>query len=127
MFNIGFNLYIFFSYEKNLERLKGDINQIIRSSLEQMKVPLHAINSDMQATEIDIFKKYVPEFEAKIVTDVGIFYFGINQENFKRYWKRAYKNLQRIKLNYFWLGHFSALTEIQGLQQQIITSLSNYR
>ena len=56
------------------ESLHGNIKWMQENclnSLEQLQVPLHAINSDMQATELDIWKKYVPDFKAKIIEDVG--------------------------------------------------------
>lgn len=47
------------------------MNEDCIKSLEQLKVPLHAINSDMQPTETDIIRKYVPEFKANVIPDVG--------------------------------------------------------
>ena len=40
-------------------------------SVQEVKVPIVAINSDMQPTNIEAWKKYAPSFKANIVKDVG--------------------------------------------------------
>lgn len=47
------------------------MNEDCTNSLKKLKVPVHAINSDVQPTEVEVFRKYVPEYKAKIVTEVG--------------------------------------------------------
>lgn len=60
------------------------MNEDCINSLEKLEVPLHAINSDMQPTEVEIFRKYVPEFEAKIIHDVGHLVFWEKPNEFQK-------------------------------------------
>nr|WP_321357635.1 alpha/beta hydrolase [uncultured Draconibacterium sp.] len=69
------------------EALLGNIkwmNDNCIESLQQLQVPLHAINSDMEPTEVEIFKKYVPGFKAKIITGVGHLVFWEKPTEFQR-------------------------------------------
>jgi pimeloyl-ACP methyl ester carboxylesterase len=69
------------------ESLHGNINWMNEDcikSLEQLQVPLHAINSDMEPTEVEIIRKYVPGFKAKIITDVGHVLFWEKPAEFQR-------------------------------------------
>ena len=60
------------------------MNEDCLNSLKKLKVPVHAINSDMQPTEVEIFRKYVPEFEAKIIHDVGHLVFWEKPNEFQK-------------------------------------------
>ena len=60
------------------------MNEDCENSLKKMQVPVHAINSDMQPTEVEIFRKYVPEFEAKIIHDVGHLVFWEKPYEFQK-------------------------------------------
>jgi len=53
-----------------LENLRWS-NDDCTGALEAVDVPLIAINTDMEPTGVDIFRKYVPSFEAKILTGTG--------------------------------------------------------
>ncbi|WP_319501770.1 alpha/beta hydrolase [uncultured Draconibacterium sp.] len=69
------------------ESLHGNIkwmNENCIESLEQLQVPLHAINSDMEPTEVEIFKKYVPKFKAKIIPGVGHLVFWEKPAEFQQ-------------------------------------------
>ncbi|WP_297094622.1 alpha/beta hydrolase [uncultured Draconibacterium sp.] len=69
------------------EALLGNMkwmNEDCIKSLQQLQVPLHAINSDMEPTEVEIFKKYVPGFKAKIITGVGHLVFWEKPDEFQR-------------------------------------------
>ncbi|WP_052670713.1 alpha/beta fold hydrolase [Draconibacterium sediminis] len=69
------------------ESLHGNIkwmNENCIESLQQLQVPLHAINSDMEPTEVEIFKKYVPGFKAKIIAGVGHLVFWEKPGEFQR-------------------------------------------
>ena len=46
-------------------------NEDITTSLQKCQAPVTAINSDMQPTNVEAFRKLVPSFQAKIVPDVG--------------------------------------------------------
>jgi len=43
-----------------------------------------AVNSDMEPTNVEAFKKYVPSFEAKIIPGVGHLLFWENSGEFNR-------------------------------------------
>lgn len=69
------------------ESLQGDFkwnNEKCIESLKQLKVPVTAINSDMEPTNVEAFRKYIPSFRAKIMTDVGHLIFWDNPEEFNR-------------------------------------------
>lgn len=56
------------------ESLAGSIiwqNEHCTQSIKAVKAPIIAINSDLQPTNLEAFRKYVPAFKAKIVEDVG--------------------------------------------------------
>lgn len=69
--------------EALLENIKW-INEDCIESLQQLQVPLHAINSNMEPTKVEIFKKYVPGFKAKIITGVGHLVFWEEPTEFQR-------------------------------------------
>ena len=60
------------------------INEDLEGSLKELKVPVIAINSDLEPTNIEAWRKYIPSFEAKIMTDVGHLIFWENPEEFNR-------------------------------------------
>ena len=47
------------------------LNEDCIESISQLEVPIIAINSELQPTEIGAFRKYVPSFQAKIVPNAG--------------------------------------------------------
>ncbi len=82
-----FSLYDGVSQEGWEESLQGYFNWINEScteSLKQLKAPVTAINSDLEPTNVDAWRKYVPSFQAKIVTGVGHLVFWDNPEEFNR-------------------------------------------
>jgi len=46
-------------------------NDDCTGSLAEMNSPIIAINSDQEITKADVFRKYAPNFKAKIIPDVG--------------------------------------------------------
>jgi len=66
-------------------------------SLQHLKVPIIAINSDKEPTNIAAFEKYVPSFEAKIMTDVGHLIFWDNPEEFNRLLEESIQNFLIMK------------------------------
>ena len=58
------------------------MNEDCTNSLKKLKMPLHAINSDMQPTEVEIIRKYVPGFKAKIIKDTGHLVFWEKPDKF---------------------------------------------
>ncbi len=69
------------------ESLAGGIkwqNEHCTNSIQAVKAPVIAINSDMQPTNAEAFKKYAPTFKAKIVEDVGHLLMWDNTEKFNQ-------------------------------------------
>lgn len=67
------------------ESLAGSIkwqNEHSTQSIKAVKAPIIAINSDLQPTNVEAFRKYVPAFKAKIVEDVGHLIMWDNPEEF---------------------------------------------
>lgn len=60
------------------------INEDCTTSLQKLKIPVTSINSDMEPTETETFRKYVPSFQAKIIPDVGHVIFWDNPDEFNR-------------------------------------------
>ncbi|MDU8885761.1 alpha/beta hydrolase [Yeosuana sp. MJ-SS3] len=53
-------------------------------SVKTVKAPIISINSDLQPTNVEAFRKYVPTFKAKIVEDVGHLIMWDDTEEFNR-------------------------------------------
>jgi pimeloyl-ACP methyl ester carboxylesterase len=67
------------------ESLAGNIewqNEHCTNSIKSVKAPIIAINSDLQPTNVEVFRKYAPTFKAKIVEDVGHLIMWDNTEKF---------------------------------------------
>jgi pimeloyl-ACP methyl ester carboxylesterase len=71
-------------WRKSLQSYFKWINEDCIQSLEQIKAPVTAINSDMEPTKVETFRKYVPSFQARIVPDVAHLVFWDNPEEFDR-------------------------------------------
>jgi len=59
-------------------------NEDCIESLKKIQVPIIAINSDSEPTNVEAFRKYVPSFKVKIVPDVGHLIFWDAPEEFNR-------------------------------------------
>ncbi|MFC1682797.1 alpha/beta fold hydrolase, partial [Candidatus Zixiibacteriota bacterium] len=59
-------------------------NEDMAPSLEKCRVPVMAINSDSEPTNVEAFKKYVPSFQARIIPDVGHVVIWDAPEEFNR-------------------------------------------
>jgi len=59
-------------------------NEDLIASLQQCQVPISAINSDMEPTNVEAFRKYIPSFRANIVSDVGHVIMWDTPEEFNR-------------------------------------------
>lgn len=69
------------------ESLAGYINwrnDHCTNSIQAVKAPIIAINSDLQPTNVEAFRKYAPTFKTKIVEDVGHLIMWDNTEEFNR-------------------------------------------
>ena len=67
------------------------MNEDCTKSLEQLQVPLHAINSDMEPTNVEVIRKYVPGFKAKIVKDAGHLLFWEKPAEFQQLLEESIK------------------------------------
>lgn len=59
-------------------------NNSCKKSVQAVKAPIIAINSDMKPTNVEAFQNYAPTFKAKIVKDVGHVIMWDNPEEFNR-------------------------------------------
>jgi len=69
------------------ESLAGRIkwqNERCTNSIKAVKSPIIAINSDLQPTNVEAFRKYAPTFKTKIIEDVGHLIMWDNTEEFNR-------------------------------------------
>jgi pimeloyl-ACP methyl ester carboxylesterase len=69
--------------ESLLELLRWS-NEDCTEALTSVKVPVIAINADYQPTEVEIFRKYVPGFEAKIISGTGHLVMWDAKDEFNR-------------------------------------------
>lgn len=60
------------------------INKDCIESFKKIKAPVTAINSNMEPTRVEAFRKYTPSFQAKIIPDVAHLVFWDNPEEFNR-------------------------------------------
>ncbi len=79
-------------WQESLRAYMHWVNNNCTESLKLLKVPLAAINSDMQATKVEAFRNYVPSFQANIMTDVGHLVFWDNPEEFNRLLEECIQN-----------------------------------
>jgi pimeloyl-ACP methyl ester carboxylesterase len=59
-------------------------NEDCIESLKKIRVPVISINSDMEPTNVEAFKKYAPSYQLKIVPDVAHLVMWDNPEEFNR-------------------------------------------
>lgn len=65
------------------------LNEDITIAMQQLRVPVTAIYSDLEPMNIEASKKLVPGFQAKIMTDVGHLLFWDKPEEFNRLLEEA--------------------------------------
>jgi len=71
-------------WRKSLQSYFKWVNEECIESFKQIKAPVTAINSDMEPTKVEAFRKYAPSFQAKVIPDVGHLVFWDNPEEFNR-------------------------------------------
>jgi pimeloyl-ACP methyl ester carboxylesterase len=59
-------------------------NEDCAASLSKINCPVVAIKSDQRVTSSEVFRKYVPDFEVKIINDVGHVVMWDAPEEFNR-------------------------------------------
>ena len=62
-------------------------------SLKKIQVPITSINSDMEPTNVEAFKKYVPSIQVKIVPDAAHLVMWDNPEEFNRLLEESIQEL----------------------------------
>ncbi len=60
------------------------INQDLTESLKQLNVPVISINSDMEPTNVEAWRNYVPTYQVHIMTGVAHLLFWENPDEFNR-------------------------------------------
>lgn len=60
------------------------LNEDCIESLKKVQVPIISISSDMEPTNVEAFKKYVPSYQLKIIPDVAHLVMWDNPEEFNR-------------------------------------------
>jgi pimeloyl-ACP methyl ester carboxylesterase len=68
-------------------------NEDMTAVLQQCQVPIIAINSDSEPTNVEAFQKYIPTFQAKIVPDVGHVIMWDAPEEFNRLLEESIQEL----------------------------------
>lgn len=76
-------------WRESLAGLMNWQNESCLNSIRSVKAPIIAINSDLQPTNIEAFKKYAPTFKANIVEDVGHVIMWDDPEAFNRLLKES--------------------------------------
>jgi len=71
-------------WKRSLQSYFKWINEDCIESFKKIKAPVTAINSDMEPTKVETFRKYAPSFQAKIIPDVAHLVFWDNPEEFNR-------------------------------------------
>jgi len=59
-------------------------NEDCIESLEKVRAPIISINSDMEPTNVEAYKKYVPSYQLKIIPDAAHLVMWDNPEEFNR-------------------------------------------
>ena len=60
------------------------LNEDCIEALKKIEVPVTSINSDMEPTNIEAFKKYVTSYKLKVISDVAHLVMWDNPEEFNR-------------------------------------------
>jgi pimeloyl-ACP methyl ester carboxylesterase len=82
-------------WEESLQGYFKWVNEDITGALRQLKVPVTAIYSDLEPTNIEASKKYIPGFQAKIMTGVGHLLFWDKPEEFNRLLEESIQEFQQ--------------------------------
>jgi pimeloyl-ACP methyl ester carboxylesterase len=71
-------------FKESLDSFFQWCNEDCIETLKLIKAPVTAINSDSEPTNVEAFRKYVPSFQAKIITGVGHVLFWEAPDQFNR-------------------------------------------
>ena len=70
------------------------MNNDCKQILQRINVPIISINSDEQPTNLEAFRRYVPSFKVKVVSDAGHFLVWEKPEIFNELLEQAIKEFQ---------------------------------
>lgn len=70
------------------------LNEDCIDSISRVRAPIIAINSNLQPTNVETFRKYVPSFQAKIVPDTGHLVMWDAPEKFNRMLEESIQELK---------------------------------
>lgn len=70
------------------------LNEDCIESISRVQAPIIAINSDLQPTDVEAFRKYVPSFQAKIVPNTGHLVMWDAPEEFNRLLEESIQELK---------------------------------
>ena len=70
------------------------LNEDCIESISLVQAPIIAINSDLQPTDVEAFRKYVPSFQAKIVPNTGHLVMWDAPEEFNRLLEESIQELK---------------------------------
>jgi len=71
-------------WKESLDNALRWLNEDCIESLKKVQVPIISISSDMEPTNVEAFKKYVPSYQLKIIPDVAHLVMWDNPEEFNR-------------------------------------------
>jgi pimeloyl-ACP methyl ester carboxylesterase len=71
-------------WKESLDDALRWLNEDCIESLKKVPVPIISISSDMEPTNMEAFKKYVPSYQLKIILDVAHLVMWDNPEEFNR-------------------------------------------
>jgi pimeloyl-ACP methyl ester carboxylesterase len=71
-------------WHESLQGYFSWLNEDMTESLKNLRTPVTSINSNMDPTNMEALRKYIPGFQAKIMTGVGHMVFWDNPEEFNR-------------------------------------------
>lgn len=71
-------------WKESLDEALRWLNEDCIESLKKVQIPTISISSDMEPTNVEAFKKYVPSYQLKIIPDVAHLVMWDNPEEFNR-------------------------------------------
>lgn len=71
-------------WKESLDEALRWLNEDCIGSLKKVQVPIISISSDMEPTNVEAFKKYVPSYQLKIIPEVAHLVMWDNPEEFNR-------------------------------------------
>ena len=83
-------------WEASLVNCFSWLNTSAAASIKRIDLPILAINADQQPTETTIFRKYRPQYKARIIEGVYHVEPWEKPELFTRYLKESIEDIRRL-------------------------------